>query len=74
MRTKLKGMRLYQEASKSWTLWQISSNRERARGNSQKQLQTSSLVIFKEDAAYGVCVYVLYVLTRYTHKYLIYKK
>lgn len=50
--------------------WQISSN-----GKGRRSYQRSyKSVTSKRIAVVGVCVYALYILTRYTHKYLIYKK
>lgn len=50
--------------------WQISSNGKGRRSNQRSY----KLVTSKGIAVVGVCVYALYILTRYTHKYLIYKK
>lgn len=50
--------------------WQISSNGKGRRSNQRSY----KLVTSKRIAVVGVCVYALYILTRYTHKYLIYKK
>lgn len=50
--------------------WQISSNGKGRRSNQRSY----KLVTSKRIAVVGVRVYALYILTRYTHKYLIYKK
>lgn len=74
VRTELKGMRrLHQEASGSCTRGRSVAMGKGGR-EQPRQLRASPLVIFNGGAVFGVCVYVLYILTRYTHKYLIYKK